>query len=117
VINKSARICTPNFCCAFWARARQRRDDRRRPRSSARIFDAGRDLERPVRFLRRIGTFAQNLVAPMHCSAAALLLDAALGADYKATFPIAGVDGSLTERLVSPRLHNRIMAKTGSLAG
>jgi len=25
--------------------------------------------------------------------------------------------GSLTERLVSPRLHNRIMAKTGSLGG
>ena len=39
------------------------------------------------------------------------------GADYKATFPIAGVDGSLTERLTSPRLHNRIMAKTGSLGG
>ncbi|MGA2422787.1 MAG: D-alanyl-D-alanine carboxypeptidase/D-alanyl-D-alanine-endopeptidase [Terriglobales bacterium] len=39
------------------------------------------------------------------------------GADYKATFPIAGVDGSLTERLASPRLHGRVLAKTGSLGG
>jgi serine-type D-Ala-D-Ala carboxypeptidase/endopeptidase (penicillin-binding protein 4) len=39
------------------------------------------------------------------------------GADYKSTFPIAGVDGSLTERLASPRIRNRVMAKTGSLGG
>jgi D-alanyl-D-alanine carboxypeptidase/D-alanyl-D-alanine-endopeptidase (penicillin-binding protein 4) len=39
------------------------------------------------------------------------------GADYKATFPIAGVDGSLTERLSSPRLQSRVVAKTGSLGG
>jgi D-alanyl-D-alanine carboxypeptidase/D-alanyl-D-alanine-endopeptidase (penicillin-binding protein 4) len=39
------------------------------------------------------------------------------GADYKATFPIAGVDGSLSDRFKSPRLQNRIMAKTGSLGG
>jgi D-alanyl-D-alanine carboxypeptidase/D-alanyl-D-alanine-endopeptidase (penicillin-binding protein 4) len=39
------------------------------------------------------------------------------GADYKTTFPVAGVDGSLTDRLTSPRLHGRIMAKTGSLGG
>jgi len=39
------------------------------------------------------------------------------GADYKSTFPVSGVDGSLTERLTSPRLHSRIMAKTGSLGG
>ena len=39
------------------------------------------------------------------------------GADYKATFPVAGVDGSLTERFTSPRLRNRIMAKTGALGG
>jgi D-alanyl-D-alanine carboxypeptidase/D-alanyl-D-alanine-endopeptidase (penicillin-binding protein 4) len=39
------------------------------------------------------------------------------GADYKATFPLAGVDGSLTERLTATRLHGRIMAKTGSLGG
>ncbi len=64
------------------------------------------------------GLSRQNLVAPhaivqllRYCSTQPW------GADYKATFPIAGVDGSLTERLVSPRLHNRIMAKTGSLGG
>jgi serine-type D-Ala-D-Ala carboxypeptidase/endopeptidase (penicillin-binding protein 4) len=39
------------------------------------------------------------------------------GLDYKTTFPIGGVDGSLSERLTSPRLQNRIMAKTGSLGG
>jgi serine-type D-Ala-D-Ala carboxypeptidase/endopeptidase (penicillin-binding protein 4) len=39
------------------------------------------------------------------------------GTDYKATFPIAGVDGSLTERLSSPRLQSRVVAKTGSLGG
>jgi serine-type D-Ala-D-Ala carboxypeptidase/endopeptidase (penicillin-binding protein 4) len=39
------------------------------------------------------------------------------GAAYKATFPISGVDGSLTDRLNSPRLQNRIMGKTGSLGG
>jgi len=39
------------------------------------------------------------------------------GAAYKSTFPVGGVDGSLTDRLTSPRLQNRIMAKTGSLGG
>jgi D-alanyl-D-alanine carboxypeptidase/D-alanyl-D-alanine-endopeptidase (penicillin-binding protein 4) len=64
------------------------------------------------------GLSRQNLVTPhaivellRYCSAQPW------GADYKATFPIAGVDGSLTERLTSPSLHNRIMAKTGSLGG
>ena len=64
------------------------------------------------------GLSRQNLVTPhaivellRYCSAQPW------GADYKATFPIAGVDGSLTERLTSPSLHNRILAKTGSLGG
>jgi D-alanyl-D-alanine carboxypeptidase/D-alanyl-D-alanine-endopeptidase (penicillin-binding protein 4) len=64
------------------------------------------------------GLSRQNLVTPnaivqllRYCSTQPW------GADYKATFPIAGVDGSLTERLTSPRLHTRIMAKTGSLGG
>jgi D-alanyl-D-alanine carboxypeptidase/D-alanyl-D-alanine-endopeptidase (penicillin-binding protein 4) len=64
------------------------------------------------------GLSRQNLVTPhaivellRYCSAQPW------GADYKATFPIAGLDGSLTERLTSPSLHNRIMAKTGSLGG
>ena len=40
------------------------------------------------------------------------------GADYKSTLPIAGLDGTLSERLNTP-LHpqNRIAAKTGSLNG
>jgi len=39
------------------------------------------------------------------------------GTDYKATFPISGVDGTLSDRFSSPRLQNRVMAKTGSLGG
>ena len=39
------------------------------------------------------------------------------GAEYKATFPVSGVDGSLSERFNTPRMQNRIMAKTGSLGG
>ena len=64
------------------------------------------------------GLSRQNLVTP-HAIVQLLRYCATQpwGADYKATFPIAGVDGSLTERLASPRLHNRIMAKTGSLGG
>jgi D-alanyl-D-alanine carboxypeptidase/D-alanyl-D-alanine-endopeptidase (penicillin-binding protein 4) len=64
------------------------------------------------------GLSRQNLVTPhaivqllRYCSTQPW------GADYKATFPVAGVDGSLTERLTSPRLHGRVMAKTGSLGG
>src|SRR5208282_3202395 len=64
------------------------------------------------------GLSRQNLVSPQaivellrYCSTQPW------GAAYKATFPVAGVDGSLTERLVSPGLHNRVMAKTGSLGG
>jgi len=64
------------------------------------------------------GLSRQNLVTPhaivqllRYCSTQPW------GADYKATFPISGVDGSLTERLNSPRLQKRIVAKTGSLGG
>jgi len=64
------------------------------------------------------GLSRQNLVTPhaivellRYCSTQPW------GADYKSTFPVSGVDGSLTERLTAPRLHSRIMAKTGSLGG
>src|SRR5450631_1841107 len=64
------------------------------------------------------GLSRQNLVTPhaivellSYCSTQPW------GADFKATFPISGVDGSLTDRFNSPRLQNRIMAKTGSLGG
>jgi D-alanyl-D-alanine carboxypeptidase/D-alanyl-D-alanine-endopeptidase (penicillin-binding protein 4) len=40
------------------------------------------------------------------------------GADYKSTLPIAGLDGTLSERLnTPPHPQNRITAKTGSLNG
>jgi serine-type D-Ala-D-Ala carboxypeptidase/endopeptidase (penicillin-binding protein 4) len=64
------------------------------------------------------GLSRQNLVTPhaivqllRYCSTQPW------GSDYKATFPISGVDGSLTDRLNSPRLQKRILAKTGSLGG
>ena len=64
------------------------------------------------------GLSRQNLVTPhaivqllRYCSTQPW------GADYKATFPVAGVDGSLNERFTSPRLRDRIVAKTGSLGG
>jgi len=64
------------------------------------------------------GLSRQNLVTPhaivqllRYCSTQPW------GDSYKSTFPIAGVDGSLSDRLNSPRLKNRIMGKTGSLGG
>jgi serine-type D-Ala-D-Ala carboxypeptidase/endopeptidase (penicillin-binding protein 4) len=64
------------------------------------------------------GLSRQNLVTPhaivellRYCSTQPW------GAAYKSTFPVAGVDGSLTERLTSPRLRSHVMAKTGSLGG
>lgn len=64
------------------------------------------------------GLSRQNLVTP-HAVVQLLRYCATQpwGADYKATFPVSGVDGSLSERLNSPRLQSRIMAKTGSLGG
>ena len=64
------------------------------------------------------GLSRQNLVTP-HAIVQLLRYCATQpwGADYKSTFPVAGVDGSLTERFTSPRLRNRIMAKTGALGG
>lgn len=64
------------------------------------------------------GLSRQNLVTPQ--AIVQLLRYSAeqpWGADYKATFPIAGVDGSLTDRMTSPQLQRKVMAKTGSLDG
>ncbi len=64
------------------------------------------------------GLSRQNLVTPhaivqllRYCSTQPW------GADYKATFPVSGVDGTLWDRFDTPRLQNRVMAKTGSLGG
>jgi D-alanyl-D-alanine carboxypeptidase/D-alanyl-D-alanine-endopeptidase (penicillin-binding protein 4) len=64
------------------------------------------------------GLSRQNLVTPhaivellSYCS------KQPWGVVYKSTFPVAGVDGSLAERLTSPSLRNRVLAKTGSLGG
>ncbi len=64
------------------------------------------------------GLSRQNLVTP---KAIVQLLRYASsqpwGAAYKSSFPVAGVDGSLSERLKAPRLEKRVLAKTGSLGG
>jgi serine-type D-Ala-D-Ala carboxypeptidase/endopeptidase (penicillin-binding protein 4) len=64
------------------------------------------------------GLSRQNLVTP-HAIVQLLTYCATQpwGAAYKSTFPVGGVDGSLTDRLTAPRLQNRITAKTGSLGG
>jgi serine-type D-Ala-D-Ala carboxypeptidase/endopeptidase (penicillin-binding protein 4) len=64
------------------------------------------------------GLSRQNLVTP-HAVVQLLRYSSTQpwGADYKATFPVSGVDGSLSERLNSPHMQSRVMAKTGSLGG
>ena len=64
------------------------------------------------------GLSRQNLVTP-HAIVQLLRYSStqSWGAAYKATFPVSGVDGSLTDRLSSSDVQNRIMAKTGSLGG
>jgi serine-type D-Ala-D-Ala carboxypeptidase/endopeptidase (penicillin-binding protein 4) len=64
------------------------------------------------------GLSRQNLVTPH--AIVQLLRYASLqpwGAAYKSTFPVSGVDGSLSDRLNAPRLQSRIFGKTGSLGG
>jgi D-alanyl-D-alanine carboxypeptidase/D-alanyl-D-alanine-endopeptidase (penicillin-binding protein 4) len=64
------------------------------------------------------GLSRQNLVTP---HAIVQLLRYASpqpwGAAYKSSLPVAGVDGSLSERLKDARLEKRVLAKTGSLGG
>src|SRR3989454_2191257 len=64
------------------------------------------------------GLSRQNLVTPH--AIVQLLRYAALqpwGAAYKSTFPISGVDGSLSDRFKNTKLQGRVNGKTGSLGG
>jgi D-alanyl-D-alanine carboxypeptidase/D-alanyl-D-alanine-endopeptidase (penicillin-binding protein 4) len=64
------------------------------------------------------GLSRQNLVTP-HAIVQMLRYASTQpwGAAYKSTFPVSGIDGSLSDRLNAPRLQSRILAKTGSLGG
>ncbi len=64
------------------------------------------------------GLSRQNLVTP-HAIVQLLRYASTQpwGAVYKSSFPVAGVDGSLSERMKAPRLEKRVLAKTGSLGG
>jgi len=64
------------------------------------------------------GLSRQNLVTPH--AIVQLLRYAAnqpWGAAFKNTFPVSGVDGSLSDRLNAPRMQGRVFGKTGSLGG
>ncbi len=64
------------------------------------------------------GLSRQDLVTP-HAMVELLRYSATQpwGAAFKATLPVAGVDGTLTDRLKSAKLQGRIVGKTGSLGG
>ena len=64
------------------------------------------------------GLSRQNLVTP-HAIVQLLRYASTQpwGAAFKSTFPLSGVDGSLSDRLNAPRLQSRIYGKTGSLGG
>ena len=81
------------------------------------LTQAGISNEKYV-FYDGSGLSRQNLVTPH--AVVQLLRYAALqpwGAAYKTTFPVSGVDGSLSDRLNTPRLQSRVFGKTGSLGG
>jgi D-alanyl-D-alanine carboxypeptidase/D-alanyl-D-alanine-endopeptidase (penicillin-binding protein 4) len=64
------------------------------------------------------GLSRQNLVTP-HAIVQLLRYAAGQpwGAAFKNTFPVSGVDGSLSDRLNAPRMQGRVFGKTGSLGG
>jgi D-alanyl-D-alanine carboxypeptidase/D-alanyl-D-alanine-endopeptidase (penicillin-binding protein 4) len=64
------------------------------------------------------GLSRQNLVTP-HAVVQLLryVSQQSWGTAYKSTLPVSGVDGSLSDRLNTPRLQGHVFAKTGSLGG
>jgi D-alanyl-D-alanine carboxypeptidase/D-alanyl-D-alanine-endopeptidase (penicillin-binding protein 4) len=64
------------------------------------------------------GLSRQNLVTP-HAIVQLLRYSSTQpwGAAFKNTFPVSGVDGSLSDRLNAPRMQGRVFGKTGSLGG
>ena len=64
------------------------------------------------------GLSRQNLVTP-HAIVQLLRYASTQpwGDAYKSTFPVSGIDGSLSDRLSTPPMKGRILAKTGSLGG
>jgi D-alanyl-D-alanine carboxypeptidase/D-alanyl-D-alanine-endopeptidase (penicillin-binding protein 4) len=100
-----------------------------RERGNAGTIEAGLEVLRE--FLTRAGISSdqyvfydgsglsrQNLVTP-HALVQILRYAStqSWGAAYKSTLPLSGVDGSLSDRLNTPRLQSRIQGKTGSLGG
>ncbi len=69
-------------------------------------------------FVDGSGLSPQDLITPR--ATTTLLVYAARqswGADYRASLPVGGVDGSLAGRFTQPPLLGRVAAKTGSLTG
>lgn len=64
------------------------------------------------------GLSRQNLVTPLAVVELLRYVSTQPWGDaFKSTLPVSGVDGSLSERLTSPLLKSRVLAKTGSLSG
>ena len=101
---KSARICTRRFCCACWGASGEIAGTVQGGLEVLRGFltQAGVASDQYV-FYDGSGLSRQNLVTPQRI--VQLLRYASTqpwGAAYKASFPVAGVDGSLAERLTAP---------------
>jgi len=113
VINKSARNLHAELLLRLLGRERGNAGTIEAASKSARIFDAGRDLERPVRFLRRIGTFAAKPGGSPALFSSALLLDAP-GTTIRRPFRLHRWSLDRTPHHRGSQSHH---GETGSLAG